>query len=81
MKGTLSLIIVVSAGLALIGCTDKSAATKAAQEDAAAKARAEALRKEMNTAPKVFSNLDMFKKNDPAKPIEPVTTPSTEKKK
>lgn len=80
MKTNLPSLIALFAALLLNGCAEKATATQSAQEDAAAKARADALKKEMQTAPKVFSNLDMFKKNEPAKQPAAKAAPSAEKK-
>ena len=77
MKTMLTSVLIITSAL-LSGCTEKAATAQAAQENADAKARSEALKKEMETAPKVFSNRDIFKKNEPA-----ATTPAaakTEKK-
>lgn len=60
------------------GCSDKATKSQSAQEDTEAKARADALKKEMETAPKVFSNRDIFKKNEPA---AEATTPAKSEKK
>jgi hypothetical protein len=59
------------------GCTDREAASRRAKEEAEAKARADASRKEMETLPKAFKSRDYFKKNEPAKKPEP--TPEPEK--
>lgn len=48
------------------GCVDREAEVKRAQEEAAAKARAEAAQKEMEALPKAFKSRDIFKKNEPA---------------
>ena len=53
------------------GCTDREAEARKAKEDAAAKARAEAARKEMEARPKTFKSRDYFKKNEPEKAAEP----------
>lgn len=77
MKTTLTSVLITIAALAT-GCSEKTTKTQTAEEDAQAQARAEALKKEMETAPKVFSNRDIFKKNEPVK--APATPASTEKK-
>jgi hypothetical protein len=46
------------------GCTDREAEAKRAREEAEAKARADAARKEMNALPKAFPSRDYFKKNE-----------------
>lgn len=59
--------LVLFATAALSSCSDQAAAgNKAAKEEVDAKARSEALKREMEAAPKVFSNRDIFKKNEPA---------------
>jgi outer membrane murein-binding lipoprotein Lpp len=65
MKTMLTSVLVITSTL-LSGCTEKATKINAAQESADAKARSDALKKEMETAPKVFSNRDIFKKNEPA---------------
>lgn len=75
MKTMLTSVLIIAAALTA-GCTEKVTKTQTAEEDTQAKARADALKKEMETAPKVFSNRDIFKKNEqPAKaPAAPATT-------
>ena len=46
------------------GCADREAEARRVREEAEAKARAEATRKEMETLPKVFKNRDYLKKVD-----------------
>lgn len=46
------------------GCSDPNAEVRRAREQAEAKARAEAARKEMEAMPKVFKSRDYFKKNE-----------------
>lgn len=77
MKTMLMSVLILSAALGT-GCTEKATKSQTADEDAQAKARADALKKEMETAPKVFSNRDIFKKNEPAK--APAVPASAEKK-
>lgn len=60
-----------------VGCTDREAQARKAREDAEAKARADAARKEMEALPKVFQTPDYFKKNEPEKS----TPPAAEEKK
>lgn len=50
-----------------VGCTDREAAARKAKEDAEAKARADAARKEMDALPKAFKSRDYFKQNEPEK--------------
>jgi hypothetical protein len=45
-------------------CADREAEARRVREEAEAKARAEAARKEMETLPKVFKNRDYLKKVD-----------------
>ena len=66
--GILMLTILFAAG-----CTDREADERRIKEDADAKARAEAARKEMDTLPKAFQTPDYFKKNEPTK--KPVSAP------
>ncbi len=49
------------------GCTDQKAEARRAKDEAEAKARAEAARKEMDALPKAFKSRDFFKKNEPEK--------------
>jgi hypothetical protein len=75
MKHLLSILVVT--GLLLgTACTDSSRETKKAKEDADAKLRADAAKKEMETLPSTFSTPDYYKKNQPAKtqPTAPKTT-------
>lgn len=46
--------IVLSAVIALAGCTDKNAEANKARQEAEAKARADAAKKEMQTLPEAF---------------------------
>lgn len=66
MKKIFKIGVVVTFFLA-IGCTNREAEARKMREDAEAKARAEAARKEMETLPKAFQTPDYFKKNEPAK--------------
>ncbi len=70
MKCSLPIWILCVALVGLAGCSDRKAEVKKAQEDAQAKARAEAARKEMEQLPKTFQTPDYFKKNEPAKPAD-----------
>lgn len=54
MKTNRPVILALAIVGLLAGCAEKQAATKKAEEEAAAKARANAARKEMETVPKVF---------------------------
>ncbi len=74
----LKKLTAVGALLALLvtGCTDREAEARRAREEADAKARAEAARKEMEAAPKAFESRDYFKKNEPEKkPEKPSEAP------
>lgn len=62
IKIVLSMVLV-----AMFGCSEKAAQAEKARQDADAKARAQAAKKEMETLPKVFSTPDYLKKNEPAK--------------
>jgi hypothetical protein len=72
MKTLTGAIMVVA--LAICGCSEKATATPNAKDEADNKARADALKKEMDTAPKVFVNRDIFKKNEPVPSAKPATT-------
>lgn len=77
MKMLNSLLLLAIA--AFSGCSEKATAGQTAKEEADAKARSDALKKEMETAPKVFSNRDIFKKNEPVK-TDAKSQPVAEKK-
>lgn len=64
----LSLVVLLASG-----CTDREAEARRAREDAEAKARAEAARKEMEALPKTFKSRDYFKKNEREKKSEPAS--------
>lgn len=57
--------------LLVVGCADREAEPRRAREDAEAKARAEAARKEMDALPKTFKSRDIFKKNEPTEKSVP----------
>ena len=67
----------VLVALLTTGCTDREAEARKAKEDAEAKARAEAARKEMDALPKAFKSEPFFKLNEPEKKPEPA--PPTKK--
>ena len=69
-----SLVVLLTSG-----CTDREAEVRKAKEDADAKARAEAARKEMEVVPKVFKSRDYFKKNEPEKKPDPAPAESKPK--
>ncbi len=60
----------------LIGCTDRKAAEEKVREDAAAKVRADAARKEMQTLPQVFRPQYHNKRLEPEKAV--AETPASE---
>jgi hypothetical protein len=66
MKTILNIGLLLAILLAA-GCSDREAETRRAKEEAEAKARAEAARKEMDALPKAFQTPDYFKKNEPDK--------------
>ena len=68
----LTKLTAVGALLVLLatGCTDRESKARRAREEAEAKARAEAARKEMEAVPKAFQTPDYFKKNQPEKEPE-----------
>ncbi len=71
-------LLVIALGSA---CSETKREAEKAKEDASAKARAEAAKKEMETLPKAFSTPDYYKKNEPAKTTtQPATESSAPKK-
>jgi len=69
LAGGLFIVLLVSA------CTDREAGARRAKEEAEAKARAEAARKEMDALPKAFKSEPFFKLNEPEKKSDPVPSP------
>ena len=65
LAGGLFIVVLVSA------CTDREAEARRAKEEADAKARAEAARKEMDALPKAFKSEPFFKLNEPEKKPDP----------
>lgn len=65
--------------LLAVGCTDREAEARRAKEEADAKARAEAARKEMDALPKAFKSEPFFKLNEPEKKPEPAPVPKKTK--
>lgn len=66
------LIIGISAALLIgNGCADRDIEARRTREDAEAKGRAEAARKEMDALPKAFQTPDYFKKNSATKKSDP----------
>lgn len=61
--------------LLVTGCTDREAEARRASEEAEAKARAEAARKEMEALPKAFKSEPFFKLNKPEQKVAPATEP------
>jgi hypothetical protein len=79
MKPTIPLISILLIVTSL-GCSESKKQTEKVQADAAAKARAEAAKKEMDTLPKVFRSRDIFEKNEPTKSQQnPTDTPAAKK--
>lgn len=72
MKTGTKIAVIFASCVLFAGCTDREAEARKAKEEADAKARAEAARKEMDTLPKTFKSRDIFKKNEPEK--QPVPT-------
>ncbi len=62
MKALTAMLVLT---VALAGCHDKNAEAEKARQDAEAKARADAARKEQDSLTKTFQNPDYFKKNTP----------------
>ena len=60
-----------------VGCTDREAEARRVKEEADAKARADAARKEMDALPKAFKSQPFFKLNEPEK--KPDTAPAVKK--
>ena len=60
-----------------VGCTDQEAEARRVKEEADAKARADAARKEMDALPKAFKSQPFFKLNEPEK--KPDTVPAVKK--
>lgn len=81
MKTLCPFMLVIVAAL-ISGCADKKAAEQKARDEAAAKMQAEAARKEMETAPKVFRPQYHNKRLEPeTKPVSSgVTAKQPEKK-
>lgn len=65
--------------LLAVGCADREAEARKAREDAEAKARAEAARKEMETLPKAFTSPPFFQRNV-SEQTPPPATGAEEKK-
>ena len=64
------LVVLLSAG-----CADREAEARRAREEAEAKARADAARKEMDAVPKAFKSPQFFKLNEPEKKADPAPSP------
>lgn len=73
-------IILIAGGvlfaLFATACTDREAEARRAKEDAEAKARAEAARKEMHALPQAFKSEPFFKLNKPVKKTEEPPQPA-----
>jgi hypothetical protein len=81
MLRMLTKLTAVGALLVLLvtGCTDREAEARLAREEAEAKTRAEAARKEMEALPKAFKSEPFFKLNKPEQKAAPVTEPQKPK--
>lgn len=75
-----TLLIIVPMLASLLGCSD-TRKEEQAKADGAAKARAEAARKEMKTLPKVFRSRDIFQKAEPVKTDSKAQDPATAQKR
>jgi len=64
MKAPTFTGVLLIAVLVASGCVDREAEARRVREEAEAKARAEAARKEMEALPKAFKNRDYLKKVD-----------------
>lgn len=73
----ISLLVIVLAS----ACSEAKRDAEKAKEDASAKARADAARKEMETLPKAFSTPDYYKKNEPSKTATPPAAETSVPKK
>ncbi len=69
LAGGLFIVVLVS------GCTDHEAEARRAKDEADAKARAEAARKEMDALPKAFKSEPFFKLNEPDNKAKTVPDP------
>jgi predicted acylesterase/phospholipase RssA len=67
--------------LLVVGCTDREAEARKAREDAEAKARAEAARKEMEALPKAFKSPPFFQRNVSGQTPARAPAPVAEEKK
>lgn len=65
----------------LSACSEAKRDAEKAKEDASAKARGDAAKKEMETLPKAFSTPDYYKKNEAAKTLTPPATETSAPKK
>lgn len=78
-SSTFMLTRIICGGLLVVfltaGCTDRQAEARRVKEEAEAKARAEAARKEMDALPKAFKSPPFFKLNEPEKKSDPAATP------
>jgi len=74
MKAPTITGVLLIAVLVASGCVDREAEARRLREEAEAKARVEAARKEMEALPKAFKNRDYLKKvDDTATPSAPAT--------
>lgn len=79
MKAVLFAGVLMAVSAAVMGCSDREAAARKAREEAEAKARADAAKREMDTLPKAFKSPQFFKLNEPEK--KPAAPPSEPAKK
>jgi hypothetical protein len=79
MKTSSFLAVIIAVALST-GCSKDAAQTGKARQEAEAKARSEAVRKESETLPKTFSTPNYFEKNEPAKSPPPKTDASAKTK-
>ena len=71
---TVRMVILTLAAAMMFGCSDRNAAAEKAQQDAEAKARADAERKEMEKLPKVFAPRYNKRRDDSNPAPDPAST-------
>lgn len=77
---TIRFFLLLMIAVAASGCADKKAAEEKARQDADAKARADAARKEMETLPKVFQSRYNKRLEPEPKQETPAATPQPAQK-
>lgn len=77
-KGT-KILLLAALTVSISACSDRRAEERRLKEEAEAKARSDAARKEMDTLPKAFKSRDIFKKNEASAPL-PSPSPESPKK-